>query len=79
MRNENHQKHQVMILKNGATIIGEPLAHIIDLSLRTAVVPGKMKIAKVVLLFKSGSKTFGQNYRPISVPPALSKIFERTV
>ena len=66
-------------LKDGATMIAEPLAHIINLSLRTSVVPGKMKIAKVIPLFKSGSKTSVENYRPISVLPALSKVFERIV
>ena len=60
-------------LKDGASTIGEPVAHIINLSLRTSVVPGKMKIAKVIPLFKSGSKTSVENYRPISILPALSK------
>ena len=74
-----HDNFPPRFLKDGTTIIGEPLTHIINLSLRTAVVPGKMKIAKFVPLFKSGSKTSVENYRPISVLPALSKIFERTV
>ena len=38
-----------------------------------------MKIAKVIPLFKSGSKTSIENYRPISILPALSKVFERIV
>ena len=33
-------------LKDGATVTGEPLAHIINLSLKTSVVPRKMKICK---------------------------------
>ena len=66
-------------LKDGASTIGEPLAHIINLSLRTSVVPGKMKIAKVIPLFKSGSKTSVENYRPISILPALWKVFEKIV
>ena len=74
-----HDNFPPRFLKDGITIIGEPLTHIINLSLRTAVVPGKMKIAKVVPLFKSGSITSVENYRPMSVLSALSKIFERTV
>ena len=38
-----------------------------------------MKIAKVVPIFKSGDKKDPSNYRPISVLPALSKIFEKLV
>ena len=66
-------------LKDGAAVIGEHLAHIINLSLGTSVVPRKMKIVKVIPLFKSGSKTSVENYCPISVLPALSKVFERIV
>ena len=36
-----------------------------------------MKIAKVIPLHKSGNKKLPENYRPISVLPALSKILER--
>ena len=36
-----------------------------------------MKIAKVIPLFKSGSKNDLNNYRPISLLPQLSKILEK--
>ena len=41
--------------------------------------PDACKIAKVKPLFKKGSKTDPSNYRPISLLPLLSKIFERVV
>ena len=36
-----------------------------------------MKLAKVIPIFKNGDKHPFQNYRPVSVLPCLSKIFER--
>ena len=39
--------------------------------------PDKLKIAKVVPVFKSEDKTLLNNYRPISILPVFSKIFER--
>ena len=36
-----------------------------------------MKLAKVILIFKSGSKVIVTNYRPISLLSVFSKIFEK--
>ena len=41
--------------------------------------PDGCKIAKVKPLFKKGSKTDPSNYRPMSLLPLLSKIFEKVV
>ena len=41
--------------------------------------PRSLKIAKVVPIHKSGAKTDLSNYRPISILPPLSKIFEKIV
>ena len=38
-----------------------------------------MKIAKIVPVHKSGSLSSFDNYRPISVPPVLSKVIEKLV
>ena len=44
----------------------------------TATFPDMCKIAKVILLYKVG-ESVNDNYRPISLLPALSKILEKTV
>ena len=65
--------------KDYATLISEPLCHIINLSIKISIVPTVWKIAKITLIFKSGNTTLPENYRPISVLPVLSKILEKSV
>ena len=57
--------------------IVRPLVHICNVSFQTGVFPDKMKIAKVVPLFKSGEKNVFTNYRPISLLPQFSTILEK--
>ena len=67
------------LVKNIIPSISGPLSEIVNLSLFTGIVPDKMKIAKVIPLFKSGDNNIYQNYRPVSVLPSLSKIIENIV
>ena len=41
--------------------------------------PSKLKLARVIPLYKSGDIADMNNYRPISVLPSLSKLFEKIV
>lgn len=67
------------MLKDCATVIAKPLAHILNLSIQTQTVPTAWKSAKVSPIFKSGDAELVENYRPISVLPVLSKILEKAV
>ena len=42
-------------------------------------VPDEMKVSKIKPLFKKGDVTLLNNYRPISLLPCVSKIFERVL
>ena len=53
------------------------MCHIINLSFRTGIVPHELKIAKVTPLYKADNPYLISNYRPISILPILSKIFEK--
>ena len=48
-----------------------------NLSIETNTFPDDFKIGKVAPVFKSGDKEDLNNYRPISVPPTIARIFER--
>ena len=64
-------------LKDGANIIVSPLTYIINLSLKTNIVPDDFKTARIVPLYKKGDCNFEGNYRPVSILPVVSKILER--
>ena len=67
------------ILKEIIGVIVSPLTHILNLSLTEGTVPLKMKIAKVVPIFKKGNTHNLGNYRPISLLTSLSKILEKLI
>ena len=70
----------ISALKNSVSVISEAIAHIVNLSISSCIVPDLMKIiARVIPLFKSGDHRHFQNYRPVSVLPIWSKLLERVV
>jgi hypothetical protein len=67
------------LIKNVATEISVPLAHIFNLSLTTGVFPSKLKTSRIVPIYKAGDPELCDNYRPISLLSSLSKILEKMV
>jgi hypothetical protein len=55
------------------------LSYLVNLSLIQGIFPDKLKLAKIVPLFKSGKKGEATNYRPISLLSVFSKIYEKVV
>ena len=53
------------------------LALLVNQSFQSGILPDKLKIAKVISLFKKGNPELPSNYRPISLLPIFSKIFEK--
>ena len=56
-----------------------PLTLIFNTSLQTGVFPSLFKRGNVVPIFKSESRNEASNYRPISLLPIFSKVFEKAV
>ena len=65
------------ILKYARHILCNPLADIINKSVKTGIYPDKLKDAKVIPIFKSDDETEVSNYRPISLLSIFNRIFEK--
>ena len=65
------------LLKNECDLVSTPLQIIFNNSIEQYSFPDELKLADVSSLFKKEVKTFKGNYRPISVLPAVSQVFER--
>ena len=65
------------VLKDIAGIVSTPLSIIINQSLCSGIFPSKIKIAKVIPLFKKGDIQLFGNYRPIYLLSSVSKVFEK--
>ena len=55
------------------------LAIPINQMITTVIFPESFETSKIVLLFKKGESLLLTNYRPISLLPTISKIFERII
>ena len=67
------------LIKIAAEIISPSLTEIFARSISTGIFPSAWKTARVSPIFKKGKKNDPNNYRPISVIPAVAKIFEKVI
>ena len=66
-----------VLLKHIKHEISKPVTLILNQCLATGIFPDKLKIAKVVPIYKSEDENIFNNYLPISILPALSKVFDK--
>ena len=64
------------ILTELKDVVALPLCMIFNKSIHTGQVPSDWKIAHVTPVFKKGSRTLAENYRPISLTSIVCKILE---
>lgn len=64
-------------IKTIKNVIANEIVNCINKCLILGIFPSSLKVAKVTPIYKSGSKSDPGNYRPISVLPVVSKIFEK--
>ena len=65
------------VLKGSSDICAESLQIIFNDGIENCSFPDKLKSADVSSLHKAEAKTSKKNYRPVSVLPTVSKVFER--
>ena len=66
-------------LKLALPFVAKSLQKIFSTSLETSKFPDTWKTARVAPIFKDGDKFIRSNYRPISVLPVVSRLFEKLV
>lgn len=74
-------KIPVSVLKKGIEVLASPIAHLVNRSLASGVVPSGFKKGIIHPVHKGGGKSHAEpaSYRPVSILPAMSKILETVV
>ena len=67
------------IVKISADILTAPTTNLVNLMIKTSIFPDSAKKAAISPIFKNDDRTIKSNYRPLSVLPCFSKIFENVL
>ena len=74
-----HDNISNILIKRAKEVLIEPLTLLVNQMLKSGHFPSELKISRVKLLFKKGDPSEFSNYRPISLLPSFSKIFEYVI
>ena len=66
-------------LKLAIPYVSKSIAQLLNISTRNCIFPESWKTARVTPIFKEGDKSEPSNYRPISVLPVLTRLFEKLI
>ena len=69
-------KIPMRIIKSAVHTLAKPITSLVNTIFTTGQIPLELKTAVVTPTFKSGDKTKVENYRPLSILPAISKVME---
>ena len=67
------------MLKMAFGVLASSLAFLFNQSISSGIVPTEWKLARVTPIFQKGKRQDVNNYRPISIIPAVAKVFERII
>ena len=74
-----HDDLPPFFLRTVCCVLAPTLCNFVDNAFRLGIFPRTCKIAKIVLLFKTGKTEELTNYCPISILTCFSKIFEKLI
>ena len=69
----------VKLLKDNNKFFAAYIAKYFNDSLKNAKFPNCLKLASITPIFKKNARTSKNNYRPVTVLPVISKMFERII
>lgn len=67
----------IKVFKEHVNLLVDPLVYFFNKCIEQNTFPDQLKVARVLPIYKKGSKADAKNYRPISLLPILSKIYEK--
>ena len=67
------------LLKLGSDILCHSLCNLINMSVNLCKFPNVLKKAEICPIYKKGNNLDVSNYRPVSILPGISKVFERVM
>ena len=76
---QGHDEIPTSLLIDGIDFITEPLSDLVNRCLESSLFPTSEKLSKIVPIYKADERSKMDNYRPISLLPVLSKVFEYVV
>ena len=78
-KTNGHNDTMLFFLKISANIIAHSLSTILNQCIAFGYFSNRLKIAKVIPVYKAGPTNQPRNYRTISLLSSMSKIFERLI
>ena len=67
------------VIIDNKDILAKSLHSFVNNNINTGNIPNSLKLGDIAAVFKKGDATSVSNYRPVSVLPAISKIYERVL
>ena len=74
-----HSDIPTKIIKSNSDMFSDFLHVSINTSIKSSLFPSCLKTADIMPIFKKGKKDLKDDYRPVSILPVLSKLYERSM